>query len=77
MALDIKDEVQKAKDIIERIDHCILVSNITWSCTDCPYFFSDDSCFRVFMLSARDSLKFFLKLQDPMGLNKEEHHDNT
>ena len=72
MLLDVKDEVQKAKDIIERIDHCTLVSNITGSCSVCPYFISTDSCFRVFMLNARDSLEFFLKLQNPMGLNEEE-----
>lgn len=72
MLLDVEDEVQKAKYIIERIDNCVMVSNISGSCVDCPYFLSDDSCFRVFMLSARDSLEFFLKLQNPMGLNEEE-----
>ena len=78
MPLDIKKEIEETKKIIGALKICSGDFIDEEDCLECPYFiyYRSGCCERV-KEDAAEKLEFFLKLQDPMGLNKEEQDANT
>lgn len=76
--LDIKKDIQEAKNIIKALRICGSDYLDEEDCVDCPYYiYYVSDCIERLKEDAAEKLEFFLKLRDPMGLmNKEEHHDN-
>lgn len=76
--LDIKKDIQETKNIIQALKICSGDFVDEEDCIKCPYYiYYRSGCVDHLKEDAAKQLEFFLKLQDPIGLNKEEHHDNT
>ena len=78
MPLNIQHEIAKTKKIIDALKICSGDFIDEEDCIECPYYiYYRSGCVEQLKENAAEQLEFFLKLQDPMGLNKEEHHDDT
>jgi len=78
MPLDIKKEIEETKKIIKALKICGKSAHVDEDCRECPYYiYCPHGCVEHLKEDAAKQLEFFLKLQDPMGLNKEEQDANT
>lgn len=77
--LDIKKDIQEAKNIIKALKICSSDYVDEEDCLECPYYiYYRCGCVEQLKENAAEKLEFFIKLQDPMGLmNKEAPNDNT